>query len=379
MLRAVRFDTRLVHAGWDTRTGTGDVVAPVHVAVTYDRFAEDPPRYFYARGENPTREALEACLAALEDVGFALAFSSGQAAGAAALSLLAPGDRVVASDDVYGGTYALFEICRRNGVEVSQTDLADPLAAERALSPPPALVWIETPTNPLMKITDIAAVRALAGPATVVVDNTFASPALQRPIAAGADISLYSTTKFIAGHSDVIGGALVLDDPETYQRLAVHRTVTGAVPGAFDCFLVHRGVQTLSVRIARQVANARALAAALESSPFVGAVHYPGLPSHPGHDVAARQMTAPGAVLSFSYRGDVETLLASTELFTAAVSLGGVRSFIESPALMSHRPIPRDVRLRAGLTDDLIRVSAGLEDADDLVEDLCTALKRGRS
>lgn len=379
MLTPVRFDTRLVHSGWDTRTGTGDVVAPVHVAVTYDRFAEDPPRYFYARGENPTREALEACLAALEDAEFALAFASGQAAGAAVLSLLGPGDRVVASDDVYGGTHALFEIWRRYGVVVSQADLADPRAAERALSPRPALVWVETPTNPLMKISDIAGLRALAGSVTIVVDNTFASPALQRPIAEGADISLYSTTKFVAGHSDVIGGALVLDDPDVYQRLAAHRTVTGAVPGAFDCFLVHRGVQTLSVRIARQVANARALAAALESSPLVGAVHYPGLPSHPGHEVAARQMTEPGAMLSFTYRGDVEKLLASTRLFTAAVSLGGVRSFIECPALMSHRPIPRDVRLSAGLTDDLIRVSAGLEDPADLVEDLCAALERGRS
>ena len=372
----MRFDTKLVHEGQLTQTGTGDVVPPVHVAATYDRFAQDPARYFYARGENPTREGLEACLAAMEDARFALAFASGQAAAAAVLSLLVPGDRVVASDDVYGGTYALLGTLGRLGIGVEQADLADPGAAECALSGDARLVWIETPTNPLMKVADIGAVSALARRrgAVVVVDNTFASAALQRPLALGADISLYSTTKFVAGHSDVLGGALVLNDPVLYGPLAAHRAVAGGVPGAFDCFLVHRGLKTLSLRIARQVANARAVVDALAASPAVGALHYPGLPGHPQHELAARQMSAPGSIVSFEFLGDADELMRRTRFFAAAVSLGGVRSLIECPASMSHRPIPRAVRLRAGLADNLIRLSVGIEDPADLVEDLCEAM-----
>ncbi|WP_367127569.1 PLP-dependent aspartate aminotransferase family protein [Saccharothrix sp. HUAS TT1] len=372
----MRFDTKLVHEGQRTRPGTGDVIPPIHLSVPFDQFAQDPPQYYYARGESPTRENLETCLAALEDVRFALAFSSGQAAASAVLSLLEPGSRVVASDDVYGGTYGLFELCRQRGVDVRQVDLSDAAAAAAALSGDVDLVWVETPTNPLMKVADIAAISAAAhrAGAVVVVDNTFASPALQQPLAAGADVSLHSTTKFIAGHSDVLGGALVLDDPALHQRLAGHRTLAGGVPGAFDCYLVHRGLKTLSLRVARQVANAWAAVEALTASPFVGAVHYPGLPDHPQFELAAAQMSAPGSMVGFEYLGDVHELLRRTDLFAAAVSLGGVRSLIECPATMSHRPVPREVRQRAGVVDNLVRLSFGIEDPIDLVEDLTAAM-----
>ncbi|WP_447002723.1 trans-sulfuration enzyme family protein [Saccharothrix isguenensis] len=377
--RAMRFDTKLVHEGLRTHGATGDLVPPIHLSVTYDRFAQDPTRYYYGRGENPTRENLEACLAALEDASFAVAFSSGQAAGAAVLSLVPSGGRVVASDDVYSGTHALFDLFRARGVRVDRTDLADPVAAAGALTDPVDLVWLETPTNPVMKIADIAAVAEAAHRhgAVVVVDGTFTGPALQQPLAEGADITLHSTTKFIAGHSDVLGGALVLDDPELRRRLVGHRTAFGSVPGAFDCYLVHRGLKTLSLRVARQVSNARAVVDVLTASPAVGAVHYPGLPEHPGFAVAARQMSAPGSIVAFEYPGDVEALMRRTELFTAAVSLGGVRSLIEHPASMSHWSVPRDVRLTAGVTDGLVRLSLGIEDPADLVEDLTAALAVG--
>jgi methionine gamma-lyase len=372
----VRFDTRLVHSGHEP-SGTGDVVAPVHLATAYDRFAQDPPRYFYARGENPTREALESCLASVEGARFCVTFSSGQAAAATALSLLSPGQRMVSSDDVYGGTRELFATLGRFGIAVGYADLSEPAELAALDDPAVRLVWVESPTNPLLKIADLAAVsaRAHAHGAVVVVDNTFASPAVQLPLAWGADVSLYSTTKFIAGHGDVLGGALVCDDEHLSGRFAAHRTVTGGVPGALDCFLVHRGVKTLSLRVARQVANARAVAEALQASPSVAEVRYPGLPGHPQYATAARQMTAPGSIVSFRCRGSAEKLMAATRVFTCAVSLGGVRSLIECPALMTHRPVPRPTRLATGITDDLIRLSLGIEDPADLIEDLTSALE----
>ncbi|WP_320066161.1 PLP-dependent aspartate aminotransferase family protein [Micromonospora sp. RTGN7] len=376
----MRFDTRLIHAGQTPTPGTGDLVPPVHLAVSYDRTAQDPPRYFYGRSENPTREGLERCLAALEGVRFATVYTSGQAAAEAALGLLRPGQRVVASDDVYGGTHALFDLVRARGISVEQVDLADPGRREAVLaddSAPLAMVWLETPSNPLLKITDVAAVarHAHRRGALVLVDNTFASPALQQPLALGADVSLYSTTKFLAGHLDVLGGALVYDDPELHERLLAHRTTVGSAPGGLDCFLVQRGVKTLSLRVARQVQNAQAVVAALASEPTVGAVHYPGLPAHPQHEVAVSQMRAPGSLVSFAYRGDPMKLLDRVRLFAAAVSLGGVRSLIECPALMTHRPVPRETRLLLGIGDDLVRLSMGIEDPADLVEDLIRALR----
>jgi cystathionine beta-lyase/cystathionine gamma-synthase len=372
----MRFDTRLVHAGQQPDPGSGAVVPPIHLATTYDRFAQDPLRYFYSRGENPTREALEECLAALEDARCCAVFSSGQAAATTALSVLSPGARLLASDDVYGGTYALFATLARYGITVEYADLSEPAALRSALARPADLVWVETPSNPLLKLVDLAEVSRLAHAhgALVVVDNTFASPALQQPLRWGADVSLYSTTKFIAGHGDVLGGALVCDDEELQARFVAHRTVTGNVPGGLDCYLVHRGLKTLSLRIERQVANAGTIVGMLLDSPEVLEVRYPGLPGHPHAGIAARQMTAPGAVISFRYSGDPEKLLARTRLFTCAVSLGGVRSLIECPALMTHRPVPRAARLAAGLTDDLIRLSVGIEDPADLVADLLAAL-----
>ncbi|WP_159942003.1 MULTISPECIES: PLP-dependent aspartate aminotransferase family protein [unclassified Nocardiopsis] len=371
----MRFDTRVVHAGQET-DGTGAVVPPVHVATTYDQRFQDPPRYFYSRGENPTREGLERALASLEDAPFATAYSSGQAAGDAVLSLLPPGGRLVASDDVYGGTRALFALLSRRGITVEHADLTDPGELGAALAPGADMVWIEAPTNPLLKIADLADVcpRARAAGAVVVVDNTLASPALQQPLRLGADVSLYSTTKSIAGHSDVLGGALVCRDEGVHQRLLAYRTAVGSVPGALDCYLVHRGLKTLSLRVARQVDNARAVAGALEDAGLTGAVHYPGLPGHRQYGVARRQMAGPGSVLSFEFTGDPDKLFRRLRLYSCAVSLGGVRSLIQCPARSTHAGLPRDLRLRLGITDGLVRLSAGIEDGADLVEDLLTAL-----
>ncbi|RJO72521.1 PLP-dependent transferase [Nocardia panacis] len=374
----MRFDTRLIHSGQPPTPGTGDIVPPIHMATTYDRFQQDPPRHFYSRGENPTREALEECLAALEDARHCAVFSSGQAAATAALSLLTPGQRLVSSRDVYGGTYALFEVLSRYGIRVDYADFTDSEQLRRVLSTEAAMVWVETPSNPLLELTDLTEVVALARGATVVVDNTFASPALQRPLDLGAQVSLYSTTKFIAGHADVLGGALVCDIEALHRRFVAHRTVTGGVPGGLDCYLVHRGVKTLSLRVARQGETAQLLAEMLAAAPAVAEVKYPGLPTHPQRHLVGTQMSGPGSIVSFRYRGDPEKLMARTELFACAVSLGGVRSLIECPALMTHRPIPRETRLAVGITDDLIRLSAGIEDPADLVADLRRAMEGDR-
>ncbi|QIS12447.1 trans-sulfuration enzyme family protein [Nocardia arthritidis] len=376
----MRFDTRLVHSGQRSTPGSGDIVPPVHIATTYDRFAQDPPRLFYSRGENPTREALEECLAALEDSPYCAVFSSGQAAATAALSLLSPGQRLVSSHDIYGGTYALFESLARYGIRVDYVDSTDPAELRQALVADTAMVWVETPSNPLLELTDLAEAAELARErgAVLVVDNTFASPALQRPLDLGADVSLYSTTKFIAGHADVLGGALVCRDADLHRRFVEHRTVTGGVPGGLDCYMVHRGVKTLSLRVARQTATAQALADALCASTAVCEVKYPGLRAHPQHHLVGAQMSGPGSMVSFRYLGDPEKLMARTELFACAVSLGGVRSLIECPALMTHRPVPRATRIAAGITDDLIRLSVGIEDPADLIEDLQCALEGDR-
>lgn len=372
----MRFDTRLVHAGHEIVEGTGDLVPPLHLASTYAHGVQDPPTYFYGRGENPTREALERALAALEEVRFAAVFPSGQAAGAAALAVLASAGRVIVSDDLYGGTHALLA---SSGLDVRLVDLADPAAVADAFADPwaaGALVWVETPTNPMLKVVDLADVcrRAQARECRVLVDNTLAGPVLQQPLRWGADVTLYSTTKSVAGHLDVLGGALVHDRAELHELFARHRTTTGSVPSPFDCFLVHRGLKTLSLRTARQVETAGKLAAALRESPHVAEVRYPGLPDHPGHEVAARQMTGFGSVITFRYRADVAGLLRRSRYFADAVSLGGVRSLAQCPATTTHRPIPPQVRSRLGVTEDLVRLSVGIEDPEDLVEDLLRAL-----
>jgi cystathionine gamma-lyase len=373
----MRFDTRLVLAGQQPPAGSGDLVPPIHLASTYERRAQDPLRYFYGRGENPTREDLEQALAALESARFATAYASGQAAAMTALSVLGPGRRLVASDDVYGGTHELFSRLGRDGVRVDQVDLTEPEVVDRAIDGDAGMVWVETPSNPLLKVADLAHIcgRAQRLGALVVVDNTLASPALQQPRRWGADVTLYSTTKFIAGHLDVLGGALVYDRADLHEAFLSYRTVAGNGPGAFDCFLVHRGLKTLSIRVARQVSNARAVVAALGGQPAVGAVHYPGLVGHRNHEVANRQMSAPGSMISFDYLGDPVKLLERVRLFACAVSLGGVRSLIECPALMTHRPVPRPTRERLGITDNLVRLSIGIEDPADLTEDLLAAME----
>jgi cystathionine beta-lyase/cystathionine gamma-synthase len=336
----MRFDTKLVHLG-QVADGSGDVVPPIHVAATYDRGVQDPVRYFYARGENPTRERLEQCLASLEDARFATVFSSGQAAAMTVLGSLSPGQRVLSSDDIYGGTYALFSLLGRWGIGVDYVNLSDPEVVARTFDEKRlagvAMVWVETPSNPLLEISDLAEVCRLAHRlgVLVVVDNTLASPVLQQPLR-WADVSLYSTTKFIAGHLDVLGGALVYNDEDLRERFLSYRTIAGNVPGGLDCFLVHRGLKTLSLRVARQVETAREIAVTLRSSPAVGKVHYPGLAEHPHREVALRQMSGPGSIISFEYLGDPEKLMDRVRLFASAVSLGGVRSLIECPASMTH-------------------------------------------
>jgi cystathionine beta-lyase/cystathionine gamma-synthase len=375
----MRFDTKLVRVGQEPEAGTGDVVPAVHLSTGYDRRFQDPPRYFYGRGENPTREGLERCLAALEQARFATTFASGQAAAATVCALVPPGLGVLCTDDVYPGTDALLSMLDRQGSRVRYADLSDPDQLAAALAEPDlGLVWIESPTNPLLKVVDIGAVRGrLTGrDVLVVVDNTFASPVFQQPLALGADISLYSTTKSIAGHGDVLGGALVYRDAELHERIRLYRTSAGNVPGALDCFLVHRGLKTLSLRAARQNENAIALAELLCGSAMVGEVRYPGLKTHPQYAVAARQMAQPGSMISFDYLGDPERLLNRLQLFGCSVSLGGVTSLIECPALMSHRGLPAEVLTRRGITRSLIRLSTGIEDPEDLVEDLRAGLER---
>jgi len=373
----MRFDTRLVRVGREPEPGTGDVVPPIHLSTAYDRRFQHPPRYFYGRGENPTREGLERCLAALEDARYATVFASGQAAAATVCSFVPPGRYVVCTDDVYPGTDALLAMLARQGSPVRYADLSDPDQIADALSVPDlGLVWIETPTNPLLKVVDIGAVRRqLAGrDVIVVVDNTFAGPVFQQPLVLGADISLYSTTKSIAGHGDVLGGALVYHDGELEARIREYRTTAGNIPGALDCFLVHRGLQTLALRAARQVDNTLAVVDLLCGAAAVGAVHYPGLPTHPQYAVAKLQMVQPGSILSFEYLGDPQRLLERLRLFTCSVSLGGVHSLIQCPAFMSHRQVPVHVRARRGITPSLIRLSVGIEDPLDLVDDLRAAL-----
>jgi methionine gamma-lyase len=376
----MRFDTRLIHVDLPQPSGSGDVVAPLHLSVAYEPGAQDPPRYFYGRGENPTRELLERTLAALEDVGHAVVFPSGQAAAAAALAVLASHGRpVLAVDDVYAGTHELFETVLGPGA-VRYADLSDPAVVDGVFDGPAApghgaLIWIETPTNPMLKLVDLTALsaRARAHGATVLVDNTLAGPALQQPLSRGAHVTLYSTTKSIAGHLDVLGGALVLDDTELHDRLLRHRTITGAVPGAQDCYLVLRGLRTLAVRTERQVATARAIATALAGHPGVTSVLFPGLATHPQHHLAEAQMTGPGGVLAFRCPA-AATVIDRLTLFAGSVSLGGVRSLAQRPAVASHRTLPAATCERLGITADLVRLSVGVEAAADLIDDLMRAL-----
>lgn len=376
MEQAWHFETEAIHHAQQPEEATGAVIPPIYATSTYAQLEPGVLRqgFDYSRADNPTRRRLEQALARLEGARYGLAFASGVAATSALLTLLAPGDQVLAGDDTYGGTYRLFEqVYRKYGMGFSYADLSRPEQVK--LPDRTKLIWLETPTNPLMKLTDIAEVAARKGGALLAVDNTFASPYLQRPLELGADIVLHSMTKYLGGHSDIIGGALLTSDAELYERLKFIQLSVGAVPSPFDCWLVHRGLKTLALRMRAHSENGLAVARALAQHPKVGRVYYPGLEEHPNHQVAARQMSAYGGMLSFELQGNVKHFLRQLKIFTLAESLGGVESLVSQPATMTHASIPRAERLRRGIGDELIRLSVGLEHPADLIADLTNALE----
>ena len=372
------FETRAIHAGQDPDPTTGAVVPPLSLSTTFAQDGVGGHRgYDYARSGNPTRAALEAAVASLEGGRHGFAFASGLAAEDTILRLLAPGDRILLGDDAYGGTFRLIDkVYRPAGYPHTAVDLTDLAALERDWPADARLVWLESPTNPLLTCVDIAALAELAHRhgALVVVDNTFATPYLQQPLALGADIVVHSATKYLGGHSDVVGGIVVLDDDALAQRIGFTQNAAGAVPGPFDCYLVLRGLKTLAVRMDRHCANAGAIVDMLATHPAVSHVLYPGLPGHPGHDAARRQMRGFGGMVSFRLAGGEPAALrvaASTRLFTLAESLGAVESLIEHPAQMTHASASGSA---LEVPADLIRLSVGIETAEDLVADLRAAL-----
>ncbi|EJN59049.1 cystathionine gamma-synthase [Halogranum rubrum] len=374
---AHRIETRAIHAGQEPDEETGALMTPIHANSTYKQDAPGEHRgYEYSRTGNPTRTDLENNLAALEGGEFGRCFSSGMGAINTVLNLLEAGDHVVAGDDVYGGTHRIFtQVYEKYDLEFDFVDTTDHDAVEGAMRESTELVWVETPTNPLMNVNDIDALAAIAHEydALCAVDNTFATPYLQRPLEHGADIVSHSLTKYLGGHSDVVGGALVVDDEELDEDIGFYQNSVGATPGPFDCFLVLRGTKTLPVRMDRHCDNARALAEWLNDHEAVEKVFYPGLEDHPQHELAAEQMDDFGGMLSFELDGTLEeasTVVEETEVFTLAESLGGVESLIEQPAAMTHAAIPREERIAAGLTDGLVRVSVGIEHIDDMKADL---------
>jgi cystathionine gamma-lyase len=374
------FATRAIHAGQDADPATGATVVPIYATSTYTQEAPGKHKgYEYSRSGNPTRAALETCLAALEEGERGLAFASGLAATTAVLSTLKPGDEVAAAADLYGGTYRLLErVFKPWGLVVRYTDDPSPTGFARVVTPAVKLVWIETPTNPLLQILDIAAIAEIAhkAGALLAVDSTFASPYLQQPLKLGADLVVHSTTKYLGGHSDVVGGA-VIGAAELLKPIAFYQNAAGGVPGPFDAYLTLRGLKTLAVRMDRHCANARRLAMWLAEQPQVERVYYPGLPSHPGHELAKRQMRDFGGMISMRIKGGGEAarrFLPRTRLFSLAESLGGVESLVCHPATMTHASIPAELRQARGVDDGLVRLSVGIEDTDDLQEDLRQAL-----
>ncbi len=384
----MRFETKIIHIGEepDVERGTGDVVMPIHLSSTFGRRKVDAPTrgYEYSRTGNPTREALEKRLAALEDARFGLAFASGMAAETTlAITLLETGDHILAFDDLYGGTRRLFNrvLGPKFRIEVTYVDAREPRQVKKAIQKNTRLIWLESPTNPLMKICDIAAIAQIAKEANVlvVVDNTFLTPYFQKPLRLGADIVVHSITKYLNGHSDSVGGALMLSDENLYRNLKFNQNAVGAILSPFDSFLVLRGTKTLAVRMKEHERNGLAMAHYLEEHPKVRRVYYPGLRSHPQHELALRQATGFGGMLSFEINGGLEEakrFLENLEVFALAESLGGVESLIEHPALMTHASVPRETRDQIGLTDCLIRVSLGIEHIDDLIADFNQAFER---
>jgi cystathionine gamma-lyase len=374
------FATRAIHDGQDPDPATGATIVPIYATSTFTQEAPGRHKGFeYSRSGNPTRAALETCLASLEGGERALAFASGLAASTAVLSALRPGDEVAAAADLYGGTFRLLErVFKPWGLVPRYTEVPTPEGLAEVLTPATKLIWIETPTNPLLQIIDLFAVAELARRrgALLVVDNTFASPYLQRPLELGAHLVVHSTTKYLGGHSDVIGGA-VIGSREHLEVIAFYQNAAGAVPGPFDAWLTLRGLKTLALRMERHCANASALAEWLATHPAVERVYYPGLKGHPGHDIAARQMRGFGGMISIRLRGGGEAahrFLRKTRLFSLAESLGGVESLVGHPATMTHASIPVDIRSARGIDDSLVRLSVGIEDVDDLRADLANAL-----
>lgn len=378
----MKLATKIIHAGTEPDPGTGAIMTPIFQTSTYVQEAPGKNKGFeYARSQNPTRKALEEALAQIENGRHGLAFSSGVAATDAVIKLLLPGDEVIAASDMYGGTYRLFtKVFEKFGIRFSYVDTTDPDNVKNAITSKTKLIWLETPTNPLMNISDIRAIADIAKTAgcLLCVDNTFASPYLQNPLDLGADIVMHSSTKYLGGHSDVIQGALVMNDDTLREHLYFIQKSCGAVPGPMDCFLVLRGIKTLHLRMQRHCENGEKIANWLRNHPKVGKVYWCGFQDHPGYAVASRQMRGFGGMMSFELKDDntdkAMAVLSSTKIFALAESLGGVESLINHPATMTHASIPREERIRNGLTDSLIRLSVGVEDADDLISDLEQAI-----
>ena len=374
--------TKYIHAGAHPDPSTGAIMTPIYQTSTYVQSAPGVHKgYEYARSQNPTRFALEEAFAVIENGKFGLAFSSGVAATDAVMRLLVPGDEVIAAHDMYGGTYRLFsKVYEKMNIKFHYVDTSNAENVTNAITPKTKLIWVETPTNPLMNITDIAAIAAIGKKHSciVCVDNTFASPYLQNPLDDGATIVMHSATKYLGGHSDVIQGCLVMNDQDLRDQLYFIQKSTGAVPGPQDCFLVLRGIKTLHVRMQRHCENGEKVAAYLRQHPKVAKVYWCGFADHPNHDIAKKQMRGFGGMMSFTLKDDsiaaATKVLSSTKIFSLAESLGGVESLINHPASMTHASIPREQRIANGLADGLIRLSVGIEDAEDIIADLAQAI-----
>lgn len=377
----MQFATRAIHVGQEPDPATGATIPPIHVTTTYTQQAPGENKgYDYSRSINPTRENLEAVLASLENGAAAASFASGLAATTAILHNLRPGDNVVAYSDLYGGTYRLMEnIFRHWGLDARYSDDNNPDSFKDLIDDKTKLIWLETPTNPLLRLLDIEAIADLAhnAGAKLAVDNTFATPALQQPIDLGADYVIHSTTKYIGGHSDVVGGAVICKNQEDFEPIAYYQNAAGGVSSPFDCYLTHRGIKTLALRMDRHSHNAMRIAEHFQHHPKLESLAYPGLESHPDHDLAKRQMSDFGGIVTIVVKGGKDGAFKMgqrTKLFSLAESLGGVESLVNHPAIMTHGSIPKDIRESRGITDGLLRLSVGIEEDDDLIADLEQAL-----
>ena len=378
----MKFATRAIHAGMEPDPATGAIIPPIYQTSTFVQAAPGNNKgYEYARSQNPTRKALETALASIENAKFGLCFSSGVAASDAVIRLLLPGDEVIAANDMYGGTFRLFsKIFEKTGIHFHYINMQDPENIRSYINQNTKLIWTETPTNPLMNIVDLATVTSIAKEKNIMVcvDNTFASPYLQNPLDLGADIVIHSATKYLGGHSDVIHGCLMMNDPALRDQLYFIQKSCGAVPGPQDCFLVLRGIKTLELRMQRHCENGEKIAHWLRKNSKINKVYWCGFTDHPGYAIASKQMRGFGGMISFELKNDsaeeTKRVLSSTRLFSLAESLGGVESLISHPATMTHASIPREERIKNGLSDSLIRISAGIEDAGDLIEDLDQAI-----